>query len=113
MKIAFDYDETITADPDTFIKVMNTFRDAGHYVCVCTYRDRNFDRTELLDFLEQDDFDIIYTKGVAKRWWCMHFGPGDIDIWVDDKPERIFSNSEMHPDDLKIWRQENLIAESA
>lgn len=111
--IALDYDETYTADPLFWREFMSSARERGHNVFICTYRDDRFDRTDELDFLEQDDFDVVYTRGVAKRFWCEQFGPGKVDVWIDDEPEAILNNSNLSVDGLHVWRGGNKIAASA
>lgn len=106
LKIAVDYDETYTADPDLWYEFMSSARDRGHHVFICTYRDDRFDVDETLAFLDQDDFQIVYTRGVAKKWWCEQFGPGKVDIWIDDKPNRIYENSSLSVEGLAEWRSE-------
>lgn len=105
--IAVDYDETYTADPNFWYRFMLDAKEAGHYPFICTYRDDRYDVDEGLKFLEEDDIDIVYTRGVAKKWWCEQFGPGKVDIWIDDKPNRIYENSSLSVEGLKEWREEN------
>lgn len=107
MKISFDYDNTISADLEGWHQVMNLMRDRGHEVFVVTFRDEDHDWNDDLIFLLEDDFNIYFTGGVAKRWWCAHFGPGNVDVWVDDKPEAIINNSDFSPEQLVVWREGN------
>lgn len=107
MKIAVDYDGTYSEDPDLWYGFMCDARVAGHEVFVVTFRDDRFDVNDDLLFLEEDDFDVYYTRGVAKRWWCNQFGPGKVCVWIDDKPEAILYNSEFGTEDLAVWRAGN------
>lgn len=106
MRIALDYDQTYTLDPtfwNAFIQMLYASR-GDHEVCIVTVRDRNLDRTAELVKLERK-VKVIYTAGVAKRWFLSHFGEGFVpDIWIDDKPESILYNSPTTPADLVIWR---------
>lgn len=108
MKIAFDYDGTISEDLEGWHQVMTLMQDRGHDVFVVTFRDANHDWNNDLEFLHEDGFDIYFTAGVAKRWWCGHFGPGEVDVWIDDKPEAIINNSSFHPTELVAWREGNM-----
>lgn len=36
----------------------------------------------------------------------LHWGPGQVDVWIDDKPEGISTNSTMPLDKLTQWREE-------
>lgn len=107
MKIALDYDKTYTLDPnfwDSFLFLAHRLNK--HDVRIVTIRDDRYDRTQPLIELEQR-IPIIYTRGVAKRWFVTHFGEGFLpDVWIDDKPESIFQNSSATPDELVAWRAE-------
>ena len=107
MKIAFDYDGTISEDLVAWVVVMRLLKQRGHDVFVVTYRDDRFDVNGDLEFIHDDDFEIYYTRGVAKRWWCEQFGPGDVDVWIDDTPESIIANSVFPREKLVAWREEN------
>ena len=109
MKIAFDYDGTISEDLEGWLQVMNLMKDRGHEVFVVTFRDEDHDWNDDLQFIHEEDFTIHWTRGVAKRWWCSHFGPGDVDVWIDDKPEAVISNSDFAPIDLAEWRENNRV----
>jgi hypothetical protein len=104
MRIALDYDQTYTADPlfwDTFIKGCSI---RGHDVRIVTVRDERHDRTAPLIELERR-VQIIYTRGVAKQWFCTHFTDGWIpEIWIDDSPRSILENSSASPEWLTDWR---------
>lgn len=102
MKIALDYDNTYTAAPEMWTRVVETMHAFGHTVYVVTARDERYDNTTGLIELATR-LPVIYCRGVAKRWFCHHFGP-DIDIWIDDKPESILENSATHRDALAEWR---------
>lgn len=104
LKIGVDYDKTFTADPDLWFQFMHNATDRGHKVFIVTYRDDRFDGTELLQEVLDNGFEVLYTRGVAKEFWCAHFGPGKVDIWIDDDPKRIYENSRATPEFLVGWR---------
>ena len=105
MNIALDYDLTYSKDPEFFHAIIGLARNfAGHDIRVVTIRDDRFDRTPPLVAVEAT-VPIIYTRGVAKKWYLTHFGDGFIpDIWVDDKSESVFNNSTATPKILAEWR---------
>lgn len=104
MKIALDYDRTFTLDPDAWLSFVASFTAAGHDVRVVTIRDEFHDRTADLVRLEAL-MPVIYTRGIAKRWYCWHFTDGwSPDVWIDDKPETILGNSMTTPTALVEWR---------
>ena len=103
MRIALDYDNTFTADPKLWRAFVFMARQSGHEVYIVTARDERYDRTPDLHEVSKH-VPVIWCRGVAKRWWCSHFGPGTFDIWIDDKPEAILYNSTATPSELIDWR---------
>lgn len=104
MKIALDYDRTYSADPRFWNIVITLAKVFGHDIRIVTYRDHQLDRTMPLIKVERI-LPVIYTCGMAKKWFLTHFG-GDFipDIWIEDKPEGIFENSTTSPENLDKWR---------
>lgn len=104
MKIALDFDNTYSADPSLWQAFIRSAVAAGHDIRIVTARDERFDRTAPLAEVEQV-LPVIYTRGIAKRWFLEHFGDGFIaDVWIDDRPEGILNNSTATPDFLAEWR---------
>lgn len=104
MKIALDYDATYSLDPGFWDVVIDLAANAGHEIRIVTARDERYDRTPGLIAVE-GKLPVIYTRGVAKRWYLSHFGEGFVpDVWIDDRPESIISNSTFEPDKLAEWR---------
>lgn len=110
MKIALDYDNTYTADRHLWNNFIQTCRIVGHDVFIVTARYADRDKNDELRALEKK-VPVIYCQGVAKRWWCLHFGPGKVDIWIDDKPDNIIENSTYSFDGLQAWRAECAVNE--
>lgn len=106
MKIALDYDNTYTADREFWRSFIILCQRAGHMVFIVTHRERTRDSNDDLQNLEHNGCPVYFTGGVAKRWWCLHWGPGSVDIWIDDKPEGVSTNSTMPLDKLTQWREE-------
>lgn len=102
-RIALDYDNTYTLDPvlwDAFVAMAFV---AGHDVRIVTIRDEQHDRTTPLIELEKH-LPVIYCRGVAKDFWCLHHADWQPDIWIDDSPRTILENSKFSPEDLAAWR---------
>lgn len=104
VKIAVDYDQTYTSDPELWKDFMDKAAARGHQVFIVTARSEELDNCETLEFLYEEGFEVYYTNGVAKRFWCLHNGPGVVDIWIDDKPQNILENSISTPEYLQEWR---------
>lgn len=106
MKIALDYDNTYTLDPEFWDRFITATWLMNHEIRIVTIRDERHDRTAPLVRLERS-LPVIYTRGVAKKWFLAHFGEGFTpDVWIDDKPETILANSEFSPGGLAQWRAE-------
>lgn len=106
MRIAVDYDGTFTADPELWMHFILAALNKGHEVFIVTFRNDLFDRDPLLQEVAKK-IQTYYTRGVAKRWWCLHHGPGAVDVWIDDTPESILTNSPMTPEEIMEWRKRN------
>lgn len=107
MNIAVDYDNTYTEDPEFWYDFMVEAKERGYNPVICTFRDERYDMTDGLQFLIEDDFDVYFTRGVAKKWWMEQFGIS-IHVWIDDRPEAILHNSAYTKADLAVWRGGNL-----
>jgi hypothetical protein len=108
MKIALDYDHTYSSNPKLWDKFIDLARMAGEDIRIVTARDWQHDRTPFLRELE-GKLPVVYTAGVAKRWYCQHFTDGFVpDIWIDDRPESILENSQATPESLAEWRKERV-----
>lgn len=106
MNIALDYDQTYTLNPRFWNDFIERCKADEFDVRVVTIRDERYDRTAPLIKLE-NKVPVIYTRGVAKRWFCSHFASDfQVDVWIDDKPETIIANSETTPEALAAWRAE-------
>lgn len=103
MNIALDYDDTYTRAPELWDRFIADAIDLGHNVYIVTARDDRYD--QIADAEDIDVNDIIYCRGVAKKWWCHHFPRIDFDIWIDDKPEAISENSPYDRNHLDEWRK--------
>lgn len=104
MKIALDYDKTYTLDKWFWNAVIDLAADDGHEVRIVTYRDPVKDNIDK----EVPDCPVIYTDGVAKKFYCQWFADDKKgwmpDVWIDDRPETVWENSKATPEILENWR---------
>ncbi len=108
MRLALDYDNTYSADPEFWDGVAALAKQFGHEARIVTARDDRFDRTAPLVALEAK-IPVIYTRGVAKGHLLLSDpDAGDFrpDWWADDKPASIIANSTTSREDLAKWRAE-------
>lgn len=102
MKIALDYDGTYTADPEFWQEFLATCYAFRVDVRIVTHRHEELDKiTDVPSWVT-----IIYTDGVAKKWWCEHRGDyWTPDIWIDDKPKGILENGPLTMEQVEEWRK--------
>lgn len=90
LNIAFDFDDTISEDPETWFKVMCLLDKAGHWVKVVTARpelpDVDCANLDIKAFLAGSSFEVIYCSGVQKADVCERLG-WPVDVFIDDMPE--------------------------
>lgn len=109
MKIALDFDNTYTLDPEFWDDFIRNSYDSGHTVGIVTVRHPYWDAHPLLDFLFCEfGIHVIFTDGRAKKDFCKELGV-EFDVWIDDRPQTVLENSpwKHSSPDLKKWREEN------
>lgn len=87
MIIAVDYDNTYAADPVTFNKVIENFKQAGHTVICVTGRDDGTMGDPVRASVGQL-IPIVFAGKEWKRNAALKYGY-KVDIWIDDMPEMI------------------------
>ena len=88
MRIALDYDDCYTADPDTWRKVIRVLEDAGHEVVCVSARFNNAENLEELGRNLPRHMNIVLSEHKAKAE-VMHKRGLPVDIWIDDWPNAI------------------------
>lgn len=88
MKIALDFDDTLTADPRLWATFVNAARMQGHEVWLVTARRDTEENHQIIDeWLDQwgHSLPVLFTNLRSKldvtRRLGLHF-----DIWIDDDP---------------------------
>lgn len=104
LRIAVDYDDTYTADPELWDAFVGHAKERGHDVRIVTVRDDRKDWTPAMLEVEKN-YDVIFTRGVAKAWFCARELDWEPNIWIDDRPKTILNNSEFTNPQLLEWRQ--------
>lgn len=98
LKIAIDFDDTITADPLMFKFIIAAIKASGHIPFIVTYRedsegdrfynDKVYNNKDVEQFAKETELTVYYTSKVQKREYMASLGVFP-DIWMDDKPEAI------------------------
>ena len=83
MRIALDYDKTYTLDPVFWNNVIREARVRGHIVNIVTMRHDNKNE-RLVDM----PVHVVYTSRKAKQKFF------DADVWIDDTPQWILTDSD-------------------
>ena len=82
MRIAIDYDGTITRDPSLLIAFIRASMAAGHEIVCVTMRSPE-------QAIKDLPCPVIYTD-CEKKGFFMEKSGRHVDIWIDDHPEMIF-----------------------
>jgi hypothetical protein len=86
--IAIDFDDTYTANPKMFNKIIDIFKENDYKVCICTSRDpkksMDVEKSNVRSIVDY----IFFTDGEPKKEFMESLGI-KIDIWIDDFPKSI------------------------
>jgi hypothetical protein len=93
---AFDFDNTISRDPESFYTFMEELRDKGHNVYVVTARRPNIFPDDFDEVMDRG-FTVIKTRHIAKRLYMREVEGIEVDVWIDDCPEAVTENWEGAP----------------
>ncbi len=85
IKIALDFDKTITADPRMWFEFCQNAKIYGHEVRIVTFRHAGADNSDISLFNAGLNLPVMYTSGVPKWEYCKSFNwiPS---IVIDDNP---------------------------
>lgn len=110
MKIALDYDGTITEDVQLWVWFVQVCRTRGHDVRVVTFRAPEDLTGDMVDFQQAtEDWDgfnripIIFTDRTPKREYCKSID-WEPDLWIDDHPDLIIQGSDWSPEEHAAWK---------
>lgn len=90
IKVALDFDDTVTLNYNLFNRVVSAFKSGGCDVRVVTFRFSYGDNSDVQSFAEFHGIPIIFTGGRQKSHVCEELGWSP-DIWIDDSPHLIVS----------------------
>lgn len=93
---SFDYDNTISRDPEGFLGVMDFLRNRGHAIYVVTAR-RPEIHPEDFEFLIDRGYKVIFTRHISKLKWMEEVEKIHVDVWVDDCPDAVLNNYHGEP----------------
>ena len=105
MRIALDFDETFTRDPEGWMSFIKLMESRGHYIAIVTIRDMLHDGINWKSVgLRYRPCAVIWCDGHPKKTFCEERGE-KFDVWIDDNPHSIVHGSSMsNPKALKAWR---------
>lgn len=90
MRIALDYDDTFTADPELCKQFVRSAKLRGHEVAFVTYRHAGPQNTDIMADAGKLEIPIIFC-GHRQKSQCY-----EADIWIDDTTLMIPSYEAMH-----------------
>ncbi|CAA6811983.1 MAG: Unknown protein [uncultured Thiotrichaceae bacterium] len=82
--VAIDFDNTITADVDFYLNLIDAYRSDGWNPVVCTLRDRTESDIEEMKALLYDVPIDIYTSGGNPKQKYMLAQGICVNLWIDD-----------------------------
>ena len=91
MKIALDFDDTYTEDPELWNSFISLAKKRGHSVAFVTYRDERFNaiNLDIRAVAENLGIEVVFTGGSQKATkFCAN-------IWIDDNPVTIPSTKQL------------------
>lgn len=102
MRISLDYDDTYTKDPEFWDEFIHNCRASGYEIMIVTFRDPSIPIE-----IYPEGVNVYYTSYRAKRRFMLDEGI-EIDVWIDDSPECIVSDSSWSYEERERWKNENL-----
>lgn len=82
--VAIDFDNTITADVDFYLGLIDAYRNRDWEPVVCTLRDNEDDNLlEIHEKLHDAGIRVYTTDGKKKRAYMLHEGIS-VGMWIDD-----------------------------
>lgn len=90
MRIAIDFDDTLTSDPELWLGFIDMCSLKGHkVVCVTARRDSDENLEAIDSWMIKHDIEIpvYFTRLESKVEYMKRVGL-DVDIWIDDDPKR-------------------------
>lgn len=103
MRIALDYDGTVTEDEDSWELFVRLFQNAGHEIRIVTFRSYEDLTQDLEDFATRNNLAVMFTAREAKQAFCKQLG-WEPDVWIDDTPSLIVNPSEWTTKQLTDWK---------
>lgn len=88
---SFDFDNTISRDPQGFLAVMELLEKRGHTVYVVTAR-REEVHDEDFDEVRKKGYRVIKTRHISKQKWMEEVEGIHVDVWIDDCPDAVLNN---------------------
>lgn len=82
--VAIDFDNTITADPEFYMGLVDNYRNRDWEPVICTLRDNMDDNVlEIREKLHDVGIRVYTTDGKKKRAFMLHEGIS-VGLWIDD-----------------------------
>lgn len=86
MRIALDWDDTYTADPDLWEQFIELAKARGHKVVICSCRTPEWEERDPM--VTPSNTSVFLTSYGPKREYMERMGL-PVDVWIDDWPESV------------------------
>lgn len=90
MRIALDFDDTVTLDLMFWSAFVRLAKMHGHSVTIVTIRHEGWDNSDILAFAQDLGIKVVCTNGEQKS--TKH----SADVWIDDSPVMIPNYAQVH-----------------
>lgn len=97
LKIALDFDETVTEDHVLWSQFIRLAKARGHKVTIVTARSPGMDNMDIEAYAMENNVNIICTSFDQK---AKHY---KADIWIDDSPVMIPKREELEKQSMGCW----------
>lgn len=104
---SFDFDNTISRDPQGFLAVMEMLEKRGHQVIVCTARLREV-YPEDLQFLLDKGYKVYWSEHKSKDNYLRSIGI-KVDVWVDDCPDAVLNDFDGEPRTYRTMGEDSCV----
>lgn len=88
LKIALDFDKTVTADPRLFFEFVKMCQVQGHEVRIVTFRSGGGNNSDIALFNAGLNIPVMFTEGEPKWSYCHRHG-FQPHVWIEDNPRII------------------------
>lgn len=112
LKIALDFDGTYTEAPWVWDRFIDDCRRKDIIVYIVTFRPPDCVDPAMVHLWDTKGVKTYFTNAIPKKKYMESQGI-EINIWIDDNPDLIVTESDWTPADRLQWKKDNGYAEES